>query len=254
MTDGRIGRVDVVYEAIVGSTVHGLALPGVADRDQLGIFVEKPPAILGLHTIESVSIRTQPAGRKSGPGDLDRSLHGLRKFCRLALGGNPTTLLLFFVPPEHVVTDGVVGAELRSMAHHFASLRSAGAFRGYLKHQLERMEGRRGGRGVKRPDLVAAHGYDTKYAMHALRLGFQGLEYLTAGRITLPMEEPVRVRLMAVRRGEVSQADVLSEIRDVEARLEGAARENPLRLPEQPEEAAVDRWLTQTYLDHWRMT
>jgi hypothetical protein len=30
------------------------------------------------------------------------------------------------------------------------------------------------GAHTNRPELVAVHGYDTKYAMHALRLGLQG--------------------------------------------------------------------------------
>jgi hypothetical protein len=59
----------------------------------------------------------------------------------------------------------------------------------------------RGQRRVNRPELVEAHGYDTKYAMHALRLGYQGLELLEAGRVTLPMSERERSTVMAVRLG-----------------------------------------------------
>jgi hypothetical protein len=43
------------------------------------------------------------------------------------------------------------------------------------------------GAHTNRPELVAVHGYDTKYAMHALRLGLQGIELLSTGRITLPV-------------------------------------------------------------------
>jgi hypothetical protein len=32
-------------------------------------------------------------------------------------------------------------------------------------------------------------GYDAKYAMHAIRLGLQGIEFLTAGRITLQVSD-----------------------------------------------------------------
>ena len=35
---------------------------------------------------------------------------------------------------------------------------------------------------VNRPELIAAHGYDTKYAGHVLRLGYQGIEFLETGR------------------------------------------------------------------------
>src|SRR5215475_11657084 len=40
---------------------------------------------------------------------------------------------------------------------------------------------------ANRPELVAVHGYDPKDAMHALRLGLQGIELLTTGRTTLPV-------------------------------------------------------------------
>jgi hypothetical protein len=45
---------------------------------------------------------------------------------------------------------------------------------------------------TNRPELVAVHGYDTKYAMHALRLGLQGVELLSSGKITFPVPEPDR--------------------------------------------------------------
>ena len=89
--------------------------------------------------------------------------------------------------------------------------------------------------------MVAAHGYDTKHAMHALRLGLQGAELLTTGRITLPVPEPDRARLRAVRAGEVPLAEALDAIRAAEARLEGL-RDSPA-VPDQPDRALVDDWL-----------
>jgi hypothetical protein len=44
------------------------------------------------------------------------------------------------------------------------------------------------------------HGYDTKYAMHALRIGYQGIELLATGRITLPMADPERGVARGTRR------------------------------------------------------
>jgi hypothetical protein len=39
----------------------------------------------------------------SGPGDLDLTIYGLRKYCRMALKGSPTVLLLLFIDGEHVI-------------------------------------------------------------------------------------------------------------------------------------------------------
>ena len=61
---------------------------------------------------------------------------------------------------------------------------------------------------ANRPELVAVHGYDPKDAMHALRLGLQGIELLTTGRITLPVPEPGGGYLRSIRRGERPLAEV----------------------------------------------
>ena len=60
--------------------------------------------------------------------------------------------------------------------------------------------GLRGGSG--REELISAHGYDTKYAMHCARLGFQCLELLSTRCLTLPIEGDVAEWLRAVRRGD----------------------------------------------------
>ena len=102
---------------------------------------------------------------------------------------------------------------------------------------------------VNRPELVEAHGFDTKYAMHAVRLGYQGIELLQTGRLTLPMPEPTRSRVMAVRLGERSFDEVLAEIDEVQRRLTAALAETAL--PEEPDRGAVDAFLVGAYRRAW---
>ena len=47
----------------------------------------------------------KPGGlaNRSGAGDLDVVIYSARKWCRLALAGNPTVLLPLFVPDAEVV-------------------------------------------------------------------------------------------------------------------------------------------------------
>ena len=111
------------------------------------------------------------------------------------------------------------------------------------------MLGTRGQKRVNRPELVEAHGFDTKYAMHALRLGYQGLELLQTGRVTLPMPEPERSRVMAVRRGERSFEEVLAEIDEVERKLDAAFGQT--RLPDGPDDDAVNAFLVDAYREAW---
>lgn len=106
------------------------------------------------------------------------------------------------------------------------------------------------GAHTNRPELVAVHGYDTKFAMHALRLGVQGAELLTTGRITLPVPEPDLSFLRAVRRGEVGLAEVLAAIDAAESRLLQLCESTAV--PPEPDRAWVDDWLHQSHVAYWR--
>jgi uncharacterized protein len=94
------------------------------------------------------------------------------------------------------------------MRDRFVSALAAARFLGYLQAQRAAMTGEVEAH-TNCPELVALHGYDTKFAMHALRLGVQGVELLTTGRITLPVPVPELGHLRQVRRGEVPLAEVV---------------------------------------------
>ena len=186
MDSAELVERGTILRATVGSTVHGLHHGGQDDRDEMAVFVEPPEYLLGLarargikgglYGFEHYVERTQPEGVRSGPGDLDLVAYSLRKYMRLALKGHPTILLLLFVPDELIDTKTILGDELRSLAPAILSRRAGRGYLGYLHGQKERLLGVRGQKRVNRPELVEAHGYDTKYAMHAARLGYQGLE------------------------------------------------------------------------------
>jgi hypothetical protein len=192
----------------------------------------------------------QPGGlaNRSGAGDLDVVIYSARKWARLALAGNPTVLLLLFVPDAEVVYRNESGAALVANAHRFVSRHAADRFLGYLDAQRGAMTGR-SGKHTNRPELVAEHGYDTKFAMHALRLGVQGIELLATGRITLPVPEPERAYLRSIRRGEVPLVEVIQAIDDAEAQLR-RLRETS-EVPADPDRAWVDAWLHRSYLAFW---
>jgi hypothetical protein len=102
---------------------------------------------------------------------------------------------------------------------------------------------------TNRPELVAVHGYDTKFAMHALRLGVQGAELLTTGRITLPIPEPDLAYLRSVRRGAVGLGEVISAVSQAQATLERLRDSSSL--PDQPDWAWVNDWLHRRHLEYW---
>lgn len=85
--------------------------------------------------------------------------------------------------------------------------------------------------------------------MHALRIAHQGNELLTKGRISLPVAEPARSRLMEVRRGEVALADVLAELDEGTALLERSVHSS--ELPDEADHAAIDDFLIRAYRQAW---
>jgi hypothetical protein len=250
----------------VGSGVHGTSVEGQDDRDEMGICLEPPEFVTGLARVPSGTGATasrvpfeqyerhtawdRPGGlaNRSGAGDLDVIVYSARKWCRLALEGNPTVLLALFVPDEEVVFRAAAGAELADNAHRFVSALAADRFLGYLRSQKAGMTGE-GSTHTNRPELVARHGYDTKYAMHALRLGLQGVELLTTGRITLPVPEPHLTFLRSVRRGDIPLREALDAVADTESHLAHLRRDSAL--PPQPDRAWADAWLHRSHTAYW---
>ena len=261
-----IAERGLILRTQVGSGVHGTSISGQDDRDEMGICLEPPEFVTGLARVpngiggdgpavvfeqyERHTVWDQPGGlaNRSGAGDLDVVIYSARKWARLALAGNPTVLLVMFVPDEEVVYRNEAGAELVANADRFVSKLAGRRFLGYLQGQQAAMTGEIGAH-TNRPELVAIHGYDTKYAMHALRLGFQGAELLTSGRITLPVPEPHRAYLRSIRRGEVELPEVLEAVSAAEAeliRLTGSST-----LPAEPDRRWVDDWLHRSHLAYW---
>lgn len=260
-----LAEAGTILRVQVGSGVHGTAVSGQDDRDEMGICLEPPAYVTGIARVPDGSSperritfeqyeyhtaweRSGGLRERSGAGDLDVVIYGARKWARLAADGNPTVLLPLYVPDSEVVECTAEGAELRGAASRFASRQAGGRFLGYLRAQRLAMTGASGAH-TNRPELVEVYGYDVKFAMHALRLGVQGVELLSTGRITLPIPEPDLSSLRAVRRGEVGLDEVLRRLDALEARLVDLIATSPL--PPYADTAWIDDWLHRSYTGYW---
>ena len=278
VTTADIASRGLILRGSVGSTAHGLHLAGTDDRDEMGIAVEPPEQVIGLTEFEQHIHRTAEERLKHNPssdqrwhgrtppsqaGDLDLTVYSLRKYTRLAANGNPTVQILLFVKPSFM---NRFGRRLRRNSHLFASKEAGARFLGYLSAQRERLLGQRGQMRVTRTELIKRHGYDTKFAMHAVRLGFQGVEYLKTGRLTLPMDAG-RDYCMAVRLGKVRLPDVIHAIERLEREIceltygqETVPATAPgrrdfsqgtSRLRDQADRTKIDRLLVEIYTEAW---
>lgn len=254
----RLAEAGTVLLTQVGSGVHGTAIDGQDDRDELGLCLEPVEFVTGLarvrtpggreiafeqYELHTAWSRSRGLAEPSGPGDLDVVVYSARKWARLAVAGNPTVLLPLWVPEAEVVRVTAAGRELRSQAERFASRTAGRRFLGYLRSQRDGFA-RRGPRARR-----GGADYDAKRATHALRLGLQGLELLRTGRVTLPVPDPELTRLRQVRRGEWERRHVQAWIGELEADL--AAAVAGADLPEQADRAWVDAWLARAHQEFW---
>lgn len=251
-----INNHNVILLTVAGSELLGLST-GRSDRDEMGIFLESPAELIGLQPIEDDKYRTAEdrTGRTDAPsedGDIDLILYGLRKYVKLALGGNPNLLNMLYAPIGMCKVTTVIGEQLQMLRTKIVSKRAGRAFLGYLQAQKGRLIGSQGQKRVNRDDLVSMYGYDTKYAMHMLRLGLQGLNLLTDGKLVLPMSESNVKFLTKVRRGEHSLNQCIEYANHYIERIEEGL-ETPAwdALPEKPDYAAVEEWLLGVYVDSW---
>jgi predicted nucleotidyltransferase len=242
-----------ILRTVVGSGVHGIAIAGTDDHDEMGVYVEPPENIVGLGgSAQHFVFRTQPEGARSGPGDTDLVSYSLHKYLRLATKGNPTALLPLYAPADAVITVTSLGEELRALAPKVLSQAAVHRFLGYLDAQRKRLLGQSKGKVPSRPELVARFGYDVKYASHALRLAYQGLEVARDARLTLPMPAAERERVLAVKRGDVRRLDdVLDEIAAVQAQVEELMATGRTPLQEVPDVAAISDWAISAHRRHW---
>lgn len=229
----------------VGSGAHGTGLPGHEDHDETVVYVEPPERIFGLaHPPRGSLVRSQPVGVPSEPGDTDRNLYTLRHFLYLAASGNPSVMLVLYGPIIHAT---YVGEALRELAPAFVGRHLIPKYRGYMQAQRDRLLGLRGGRHGHMRETDA--GFDTKYAMHAARLGYQGIELLQTGKLVLPIGYETGEWLRAVRRGEVALDEIVARIDALDRALAALAEDD--EIPAGPDRQTIVEWSMRAHRGAW---
>lgn len=250
VSDNKTIALDnTVFRVPMGSELYGVST-GSGDRDEMGICIEPPECVIGLAGFEQYQFRTQPDGVRSGPGDLDLTIYSLRKWAGLAAKGNPNMMLMLFVPEDEWVWPSFdwFGDELQSKKDLFISKDAGRRFLGYLDSQKKALLGERN-KKTNRPELTELYGFDTKFAYHAIRLGIQGVELMTTGKINLPMSEPYRSTLIDLRQGAYSKEYALEWIENLEFSLSLATEQADI--PDSADMIKVNQWLVRSYTNWW---
>jgi uncharacterized protein len=215
---------NVLLAGIVGSTAYGLAGPG-SDIDRLGVFAAPTVAFHGLRQPTESVVSSHP----------DVTFHEARKYCGLALGGNPTVSELMWLPAELYETRTPLGDELIAIRASFLSAkRIRDAYLGYATQQFRKLESRGDGSFSSETRHRTA-----KHARHLLRLCWQGYTAYTTGVIRIRLDDPQRF----LDFGEQVAAGDIEAARTMLAGYEEAFDATEGVLPAEPDERVAEDWL-----------
>lgn len=233
----------VVLEAEIGSTAYGLNT-AASDHDYVAVYLEPVETLFGIAPESKTCIdRPRTENAKSQAGDREQTLYPLRKFASLAAQGNPSVMSVLFSPL--ITVPDTIG--LRGVRDMFMSKKALDSHRGYAESLVAQLTGKRKPQ-FNRPELVSAHGWDTKAGRYAAQLLMQSIEMARNGSMSMPMSGNYLAFLKQVRDGELSLDDVLARIEGLKSELHDA--EKGSELPDTPDYEAVNSWLIKTYREH----
>ena len=154
-----------------------------------------------------------------------------------------------FCLPSRRTSTRKPGRTIQADREAFLSRASAKQFLGFADDQFKRLTGEKGsGKKGQRPEYIGKFGYDTKAAMHGLRLLYECLELMAHKRITLP--RPEKDLLIEVRSGEWTLERVLTHAKKLSVEVEEGVSTSPL--PEMVDRDEISRLIAQVHLEFWK--
>jgi predicted nucleotidyltransferase len=238
---------DVIHLFIGGSELHGAKVGVTDDLDLYGIFIEQPEEALGLTSRPHFIWSTASDEQRNGPDDVDLTLYSLRRWAHLAAKGNATALHFLFA--DATAVSSPAWDRIQASSSLFLVKHSADQFLGFADNQYKRIRGEAGrGKKGRRPEYECIHGYDTKAAMHCLRLYLECAELMREGRITLP--RPERDLLIEVRQGIYTLEQFEQLCSDLRRQAEKAALSS--FLPETINQRRVSELIARVHQAFWQ--
>ena len=199
----------IIYRCVIGSRAYGLDHEG-SDTDRRGIYL--PPAELQWALFDVPEQLEHEA--------VQECYWELEKFMHLALRANPNILECLYTPLVETATP--LAQELLDMRNIFLSQMIYQTYNGYVMSQFKKLE----------QDLRSRNEIRWKHAMHLIRLLLSGITVLRDGFVPVRVET-YRERLLSIRAGETSWADVNAWRLMLHKEFDAAFQSS--HLPEQPD-------------------
>ena len=248
---------NVHYETIMGSVAYGVS-SDTSDMDVYG-FCIPPKDMVFPHLAGEISGFGKPHKRfeqfqehhivdaddLNGKGRVyDVQIFNIVKYFQLAMDNNPNMIDSLFTPQTCILHMTRIGNMVREQRKLFLHKGAWAKFKGYAYSQLHKMTTKEP-KG-KRKEIRDRFGYDVKYAYHLVRLLYEAEQILLDGDMDLLRH---REHLKAIRRGEVTEADIRQWAADKEKHLENLYLQSSL--PNQPDEAKIRTLLLNCLEEHY---
>ncbi len=219
-------QATAILSGIVGSRGYGLAAPE-SDYDIMSIVIPPPAHYIGLTPWGQGGTQTQESLHGFDGVHCEHTSYEIRKAFKMALGANPNFLPLLYLRDYTIFT--AEGRKILENRRIFESKLIAKSFSGYAQNQLKKMGepgGPAGRMGAARKALRDKYGYDTKYAMHSVRLLSCAEVFLRCPRGGLPVfcSGPVRELLLNIRNGKFSKENIASFVREKQAAVDALVK------------------------------
>ncbi len=248
---------NVQYETIMGSVAYGVS-SDTSDMDVYGwaippkedIFPHLRGEVLGfgrqakrfeVYQEHHIDDRDALGGRGRS---YDLAIFGIVKFFQLALDNNPNIIDSLFTPATCVLHCTRVGNLVRENRRLFLHKGAWPKFKGYAYSQLHKLAIKEP--PGKRAELVAEHGFDTKFGYHVVRLIGEVEQILMEGDIDLQRNNET---LKAIRRGEWTEERLRQWFADKESQLERVYAESTLAAT--PDEPRIKALLLSALEEHY---
>jgi len=188
--------VKLLYLVVSGSHAYGTNVAG-SDIDLRGVFLPSRAHLFGVDRIEDIKF-----------GE-DGKMCELRSYIRKLEAGTPNLLDWLFVPQDCILYHRPEFDPISAFKQMFVTQKLRGRILGYAQGQLHKMGQITRDSGEKRKSLIAKYGYDTKNAMHLMRLLYLGLRvaqehvYCVRDRSLIPL-------LLEIRAGKFSLKQIVA--------------------------------------------
>ncbi len=214
-----------LFKTKSGSHLYGTNTPE-SDVDFIEVYLKEPEWYIGITAVDD------PKGKMTVSDDVDTTRFEFRHFLRLCLAYNPNVVEVLHSPD--IVAQSEAAATLYYNSYKFVSKRSIKALTGYcIRMRADVKESwRTGKQGTKRKALIKKHGYDTKAAAHAWRLGFTAARLAATGVHVVDFtNHPTELGIMRdIREGKMDKQHILDHIEGFMA----VADSNYAELPDEP--------------------